>query len=294
MKTLEQSPTVLITGCSSGFGKQAVPLFLKNGWRVIATLRKAEERAHLFSEELTNYPQHLKVLSLDVTSIPETDKIIHFVQNELRNELHCLINNAGYGLFGALEDSNEAQIRAQMEVNFFGVVRLTQGILPALRKTQGRIINVSSVLGIIGMPLTSAYCASKFALEGLSESLFHELRPLGVQVSIVEPGGHRTQFGESIHWGDRSFSENSVYLEPTRRYEHFRNRLSRRPNPPNATSVAKTLLKLAEMKTMPLRVRCGSDARSVYWIKRILAESIVTGLMYRSFRKMFYVHRAIP
>src|SRR4051812_989919 len=95
---------------------------------------------------------------------------------------------------------------AQMEVGFFGAAQLIQALLPALRRARGRIINVSSVLGYIGMPLTSAYSASKFALEGLSESLHYELAPHGVQVALVEPGRHRTEFSAKVSWGERAWS----------------------------------------------------------------------------------------
>ena len=177
--------TVLITGTSSGFGRQLAPRFLNAGWTVIATLRDASKRSDLFAADLAKSPGRLFVLSLDVARENERVAAAGFIDRQFEGKLDCLVNNAGFGLFGALEDLSEDQIRRQMEVNFFGLVLLSRSLLPHLRRARGRIINITSALGYLGMPLTSLYCASKFAVEGLSESLYYELKPHGVQVAIV-------------------------------------------------------------------------------------------------------------
>src|SRR5262245_19631363 len=192
--------TILITGCSSGFGRLVIPEFLREGWHVIATMRDAANRKGIFNEELNGYRDALSLLSLDVTNEAERAAAKNFIEEKFGGKLDCLVNNAGYGLFGAVEDLSEAQIREQMEVNFFGLVLLTQMLLPQLRKASGRIINLSSVLGFTGMPMSAMYCASKFAVEGFSEGLYHELKPHGVQVALVEPGAFRTNFAEKLTW----------------------------------------------------------------------------------------------
>jgi NAD(P)-dependent dehydrogenase (short-subunit alcohol dehydrogenase family) len=188
----------LVTGSSTGIGRLAVSELLRRGWSVLATMRRADERRDLFAEELAANPGTLEVMSLDVADAGERAAVAAHVMET--GVLDCLINNAGYGLFGALEDLSEEQLRRQFEVNFFGAALLTRDLLPALRRCGGSVLLVSSVLGRTGFPLTSGYCASKYALEGLGEALYYELQPLGVRVGIVEPGGRRTRFGDNVEW----------------------------------------------------------------------------------------------
>lgn len=263
-----------------------VPAFLAAGWTVIATLRNAEERQNIFAEERLQYAQSLHLFSLDVTK-PEAHKAVaQLLAEKFQGQLDCLVNNAGYGLFGALEDMSEAQVRAEMEVNFFGTVLLTRTLLPLLRMSQGRVINLSSLLGFSGMPLGSLYCASKFAIEGFSESLAHELAPHKVQVAIVEPGGFRTNFSDNHLWGDQSLNKNSPYFKQTKAYSKFRERQATgEGNSPD--SVVKAVVGLAQAKKMPLRVRCGKDAKSLYIVKRLLPEWLYSRVMSKAYQKLF-------
>jgi NAD(P)-dependent dehydrogenase (short-subunit alcohol dehydrogenase family) len=254
------SKGVLITGCSSGFGLEMVERFLEKGWIVVATLRNASARSRLFETQKQKYGARLKLLSLDVTSEKERADAVRLVDQELSGRLDCLVNNAGYGLFGSLEDISERQLREQMEVNFFGTALMTRALLPALRRAQGRVINLSSVFGFTGFPLTSAYCASKFAVEGLTESLRVELAPHGIQVCAFEPGGYRTRFADSVLWGENSFSDSSAYLTPTRGYQAFKEKLSTVPHPAQPADVARSIVKLAGCRTMPARMVSGKDA----------------------------------
>src|SRR5688572_23972764 len=162
---------VLITGSSSGFGRLLVKAFLARDWTVVGTLRNAQRSEEIFHEELKAYAGRFFAPPLDVTREEERAAACDFIERRFEGRLDCLVNNAGFGLFGPLEESSEAQIREQMEVNFFGTVLLTRSLLPSLRKSGGRIINISSAMGYMGMPLSSMYSASKFALEGFSESL---------------------------------------------------------------------------------------------------------------------------
>src|SRR5437868_4806455 len=214
--------TVLITGTSTGFGHALVPRFLNVGWTVLATMRNAESRQDLYKDEAAKTADRLFIINLDVAAAEDRAAVAQFIDNRFDGRLDCLVNNAGFGLFGALEDVSEAQIRNQMEVNFFGLVLLTRQLLPHLRRARGRIINVSSVLGYTGMPLSALYAASKFAVEGLSESLDYELRPHGVQVAIVEPGGFRTGFRSNLAYGEKSFDESSAYSSQFAAFTRYR------------------------------------------------------------------------
>lgn len=182
----------LITGCSTGIGRELVTALLAQGWGVYATLRHASERVDLFKEELQKHPDRLRILELDVTNRDQRATVIRSV-----DRLDLLVNNAGYGLFGPLEELGEDQWRQQLETNLLGAALMTQEALPKLRESRGRVVFLSSFMGTVGHPLTSAYCASKWALEGLAESLSLELAPHGVNVNLVQLMGHRTSFAEN-------------------------------------------------------------------------------------------------
>ncbi len=263
---MPEPKTALITGTSSGFGRELVSELLRRGWSVAAGLRRARDRRGLFAAELGSYPERLRVLPLDVNNSVERLAARGEVSRFFGGRLDCLINNAGYGLFGALENLSEEQLRSQFETNFFAPALLTRLFLPLLRKARGRVINISSVVGTTGLPLTSAYCSSKFALEGLSEALYHELRPHGVQVALVEPGRFRTRFGDNVVWGAGA---EPAYERQTRNYRALKDRLSAGRGV-DSRKVVLAVARLAESARMPLRTRCGMDARLGHLASRVL------------------------
>lgn len=269
---------VLVTGTSSGFGRAIVSVLLRCGHEVFATLRDAEERRDLFDLDRTAHGERLHLLPLDVTRENERQKAVEAVAGKL----DALVNNAGCALFGALEDMTEEQLRAQLEVNFMGAALLTQKLLPALRSARGALINVSSVFGISAFPLTSAYCASKYALEGWSEALYHELRPHGVRVHLVEPGGHRTGFAASSEWASRA---STTYARQTAAYHVLRDKLASRPGRP-ASTVAERVLTLIERPSRRLRLPVGPDALFTSAFRR-LPDAISTPLSGVLFDRMF-------
>ncbi|MGV3578286.1 SDR family oxidoreductase [Brevundimonas sp.] len=185
--------TVLITGCSSGFGLAAVELFADEGWNVVATVRRLEDGA-LFAGRA-----NVLLARLDVQD-PETmaDAIQQGIDRFGR--IDALINNAGFGLFGLFEGTSSEKVREQFEVNVFGLMETTRAILPHFRANRsGVVVNITSGAGVFGLPMSSLYNASKFAVEGFSEALFYELEPLGVRVKLVEPGGVlATKFGQRV------------------------------------------------------------------------------------------------
>jgi NAD(P)-dependent dehydrogenase (short-subunit alcohol dehydrogenase family) len=182
--------TVLITGCSTGFGEATARLFAARGWNVVATMRRPEAGAGLAALD------NVLVTRLDVE---DRDSIAAAISAGIARfgRLDVLINNAGFGLFGVFEATPREKIQEQFDVNVFGLMDVSRAILPHFRSNRsGVIINISSGAGVFTLPMISLYCASKFALEGFSEALSYELSGLGITVKIVEPGGvTSTDFG---------------------------------------------------------------------------------------------------
>jgi NAD(P)-dependent dehydrogenase (short-subunit alcohol dehydrogenase family) len=179
-----------ITGASSGFGDAFARYALAQGYRVVATARDTAKLAAIAAID----PERVLVHRLDVTQPGDAEAPVAAAIARF-GRIDVLINNAGYGIVGAVEETPEAELRAQMETNFFGAVAVTQSALPRMRaQRSGAIVNISSLGGQLSMPGFGAYSASKFALEGLSEALAGEMAPFGVKVMIVEPGAFRTGF----------------------------------------------------------------------------------------------------
>jgi NAD(P)-dependent dehydrogenase (short-subunit alcohol dehydrogenase family) len=283
--------TVLITGCSSGFGMGMVSRFLEEGWDVLATLRNADERRSLFHEQMGRYGAQLTLLDLDVTSIQGRTTAEQYIAKNLDGKLDCLVNNAGYGIFGALEDATEEQIRHQFEVNLFGTALLTRTLLPFLRKAKGRIISISSVYGLTGMPLSGIYCSSKYAVEGLMESLYYELMPHGVQVALVEPGGFRTSFATNTLWA-KPPQHASPYQVQTHNYNALVKKLTSRKSAPDPMLVVEKVIALTRNPRMKLRNPIGQDARSVTLLLKLLPGRFANSIFAFAFRKMFL--KSIP
>ena len=181
--------TILITGSSTGIGRATVLKFQKEGWNVIATMRSPEK------EEILNTLDNVLVNKLDVQDLGSIEKSVK-EGIEKFGKIDALLNNAGYGLMGTFESASREAIERQFNVNVFGLFDVTKALLPHFRENkQGVIINISSIGGRMTFPLMPLYHATKFAVEGFSESLHYELQPLGIKVKIVEPGGVATDFG---------------------------------------------------------------------------------------------------
>lgn len=262
--------SVLITGCSSGIGLGLVRMFLARGWKVTAAVRNPGAMAEA--------PGGARVVALDLA---DEARILSVAAGFDR--LDCLVNNAGYALTGPFSSYAPEQMRRQLQVNVLGPALLTQALLPALARASGRVINVSSVAGEVGMPMNSFYCASKFAVEGLTESLRHELAEAGVQLAMVEPAGFRTRFAANMEWGARPPAAGTPADRQLADYRAMQARmLSRGGRTP--APVIEAIADLAEMTTMPLRTRVGSDARALRRLRRWLPEALflkIVGVIYR-------------
>lgn len=184
--------TIFITGASAGLGKAAAKLFHSKGWRVIATMRDIQRET-----ELITLP-NVAVLPLDVTNASQIEMIVKKAIEYYKVDV--VLNNAGYGLIGPLEAFTDAQITRQINTNLLGVLRVTKAFIPYFRaQKKGAFINVSSMFGLMGYPTCSVYSATKWAIEGFSESLAYDLAHFGVKVKIIAPGGIQTDFaGKSL------------------------------------------------------------------------------------------------
>ncbi|WP_338674124.1 SDR family oxidoreductase [Streptomyces sp. SCSIO 30461] len=195
-QSVESSPVVLITGTSSGIGLAAAVAAAQAGWRTVATLRDTS-RSDALREAAAEAGVELDIRQLDVTDAASVTAAIDSVVAD-HGRLDALVNNAGAGHLGTLENETVDDVRKVMEVNFFGVLAASKAALPHLRASGGRLITVTSVGGIIGQPFNEAYCAAKFAVEGYMESLAPVAATLGVKVSVIEPGAVATEFVSNI------------------------------------------------------------------------------------------------
>lgn len=241
--------TVFITGASSGFGKETVRTFHEKGWNVVATMRNPSQAAVAGLDGVL-------VERLDVTDETSIASAVTAAIGAF-GQIDVLVNNAGYGALGALEAASDAEIRRQMEVNLFGLIAVTKGVLPFMRARQsGVIVNVSSMGGRVTFPFSTLYHATKFAVEGLTESLQFELNPLGIRTKLIEPGGYRTDFaGRSMS----SFGGGGIdgYQQP---WDRFAAKLAKWDFSENIREVADVIYQAATDGTEQLRYPVGVDA----------------------------------
>jgi NAD(P)-dependent dehydrogenase (short-subunit alcohol dehydrogenase family) len=271
----ERRQIALITGSSSGIGFETSLLLARNGIYTYATMRnfsKSQEILDIAKKECLP----LKVLTLDVTDEKSTQKAIDMVIYE-QNRIDVLVNNAGYSLVGALEQISMDEIKEEFETNFFGIIKLIQKVLPQMRKQQsGRIINVSSLAGRIGLPIASAYVSSKFALEGLSESLKYEVQDFGIYVILMEPGVIKTNFIKNLKIGKQVItSENGdvntssadlPYADISqKRISAFKPRFEKGSSP---KEVANSILEAATSDKPNFRYIVGQDASKLMEIRK--------------------------
>lgn len=192
-----------ITGCSTGFGRELAKYLLENGHSVAVTARSVEKVQDLVEINKDN----AIALTLDVTKKSQISEAVDEAVNYF-GQIDVLVNNAGFGYFGAVEESDESEVRSMFETNFWGLAEVTRAVLPTMRKEKsGTIVNISSIGGIVGFPGVGYYNATKFAVNGFSEALQKEVEPLGIHVMIVEPSGFRTD------WAGRSANDATVKID---------------------------------------------------------------------------------
>jgi NAD(P)-dependent dehydrogenase (short-subunit alcohol dehydrogenase family) len=246
----------LVTGSSSGIGKETSLSLAREGYFTYATMRnleKADVIKKIAEEE--NLP--LKVIKLDVDDENSVENAVKTIIDE-KQRIDVLVNNAGWGIWGTTEDVSIKEFKEQFETNFFSVVRMIQKVAPVMRKQgSGNIVNISSIAGRIGFPVSTAYISSKFAIEGLSESLRYELGPFGVNVIIIEPGVIKTNFCDSMRTAKKA-DESDVYRDITIKVISGVKMMAEMGTPPK--EVANVIIKsLKEENPLP-RYVVGNDA----------------------------------
>ncbi len=260
---------VIITGSSSGFGLLTSLEFAKNGYLVIATMRNVEKQTELIEKATSlHIEQNIKIHPLDVTSEESIGKFTIFINNLERIDI--LINNAGYASGGFAEEIPIEEYRKQFETNVFGAIAVTQAILPIMRRQKrGKIINVSSISGKMGFPGLSPYVTSKYALEGWSESLRLEVKPFGIDVSLIEPGSYNTNIWEIGQKLAEATSESeSPYKEYMKKIEqHIHNGSETLGNPKD---VAEKIVAIAESQHPTLRYPIGKGVKLMILLKNLL------------------------
>ncbi|HEY3404442.1 MAG TPA: SDR family NAD(P)-dependent oxidoreductase [Ohtaekwangia sp.] len=257
--------TILITGASKGFGKIWAKTFLKRGYNVAATARNTETLNDLVQE----FGNAVLPITLDVNKREQCFAAVKQAKQHF-GKIDIVINNAGYGLFGTIEETSEKEARDQIETNVFGLLWITQAVLPVMREQgSGHILQVSSALGVATMPVLGLYNASKWAVEGLSETLATEVNGFGIKVTLVEPNGFSTDWGgiSAIH-----------AQQPLKEYDGvkaaFHASLSGEDlfGKPEATSDA--IVKLVESSNPPLRLFLGKVA--LPWVKQVYTDRLAT------------------
>ncbi|MFQ5940426.1 MAG: SDR family oxidoreductase [Nitrososphaerales archaeon] len=260
----------VVTGSSSGIGLATSLLLARNGFHTYGTMRNVGKSGSI-ADIIKKENLSLQVLQLDVNDDKSVKNAIDKIVSEERR-LDVLVNNAGYGLLGCVEDLSLDGVRDIFETNLFGVVRVTQAVLPVMRKQRsGTIVNVSSILGRVGFPVTPAYTSTKFALEGLSESMRYELEQFGIKVIILEPGVVRTDFLDNMKITKKAKHSRSSYTQLTQKVYAGYKLLMTHGTPPE--EVAKVILEAVTSDNPDPRYLAGNDAAMVMEARKNMSDS---------------------
>jgi len=255
----------LVTGASSGIGKETAKLLIQKGVIVYGAARRVEKMSDLKDVGV-------KLLAMDVTN---EEEMVKGIEEILRNEgrIDILINNAGYGSFGALEDVPISEAKYQFEVNIFGLARLTQLVLPTMRKQHsGKIINISSIGGKLGEPHGVWYHATKYAVEGLSDSLRMELKQFGIKVVIIEPGSIITEWNSIAREHLLKVSGNSDYKKLANKHANMLAQADKYGSKPIV--VAKTIVRAALANNPKTRYATGGGAKLILFLRSVLSDKM--------------------
>jgi short-subunit dehydrogenase len=276
----------LVTGCSTGIGYITSLTLARNGFYTYATMRNLDKSSNI-KKISSKESLPLEVLQLDVTNDESTKNVMEVLKAE-KNRIDVLVNNAGYGLIGSIEEISIKELKAQFETNLFGVIRVTQQVLPIMRMQKeggGRIINVSSIGGILGYPLSAAYSSTKFAVEGLIESMRYEVEPFGIKTILIEPAFViDTNFHNNVKVPEKTTSDSysSPYKEFTRKlFENYWNVQNEYQT--KAEDVAKIILKAAISDNPKQRYQVGKYSEMMVKTKYTYSDSELKNIMQKQF-----------
>jgi len=275
---MPEKKIVFITGCSSGFGLVSSVYLASKGYQVIATMRNLDKRHDLLNE-CKPAGCNIDILQLDVTDVSSIDKAVDIVYKRY-GRIDVLVNNAGYAICGFFEDLSEEDIRKQMDTNFFGVQNVTRRVIPIMRqKRQGKIINISSISGLYALPGLGAYNASKWALEGFSESLRYELKVFGIDVILIEPGPYKTKIFTDNACYARGFNDKkSLYYDLSQYFvKRVDKNINRKFNDPKCIAVL--IEKLITSKNPSFRNIPDFNSRMLYFLRKYLPFRIFSMLL---------------
>lgn len=272
-----QRPVVLLTGASSGIGYDVAPLLVRYGYTVYGAARRVEKIEELASEGV-------KALSMDVTDEASMEAAVQQII-DAEGRIDVLINNAGYGSYGAIEDVPIDEARRQFEVNLFGLARLTQLVLPHMRaRGSGRILNISSMAGRITSPLGAWYHATKYALEAFSDALRMEIEEFGIDVVIIEPGGIKTPWGFIAADHLEESSRNGVYAAQAQRVAaNMRKLYSPSSNLSEPTVISNAILRALEARRPKTRYLVGFGAKPSVFLHTVLPDRLFDKVARRIF-----------
>jgi NAD(P)-dependent dehydrogenase (short-subunit alcohol dehydrogenase family) len=274
---------VVVTGSSSGIGFETSLLLAKSGFYTYATVHKLEgEGSRQIIDIAKKEKLPLEVVQLDVNSDESvTDTINSIVKKH--NRIDAIVNNAGYALGGALEETSMDEIRKQFETNFFGAVRVMRAAIPFMRiQRSGKIINITSMGGRISIPLSTFYHGSKFALEGVSESLQYELEPFGIKMILIEPGAVGSNFWKSIKIANGATSPNSPYTQLADNMSKTFKKMEE--NAMHPSEVAKTILNVVTSDDPQLRYVVGNDATKIIEARQNMSDKEFGNLIKDQFK----------
>ena len=242
-----------ITGCSTGFGRELAKQVLELGHKAVVASRKTDDVADI----VTDYPDTSIAVKLDVTN---SDEIKSSVEEAIKKfgQIDVLVNNAGIGYFGAIEESEDNEVRRMFEINFWGLANMTKAVLPLMRKQRsGNIVNIASIGGLVGFPAVGYYNATKFAVDGFSDALSKETAPLGIKVTVVCPSGFRTD------WAGRSANNSKIVIDDYKttaetNKNNIRGYSGKQPGDP--VRAAKAIIDAVESENPPLHLLLGAAA----------------------------------
>ncbi len=280
---MTQARVAVITGSSSGFGLLTAVELARRGYRVVATMRNLERRGRLDeAAKAAGVAERIDVRRLDVTETPAIAPVVDGIVRD-HERIDVLVNNAGFAMAGFIEDLRLEEIREQLDTNFFGHVAMTKAVLPVMRaQKSGHILMISSINGRAATPVVSSYSASKWALEGWSESLRMEMLAIGVKVVLIEPGAFQTDIWDrNVKIGQRVFDRSSPNAERGRRYsEYVKTKVVKR----DARVVARKIADVADDPNPRLRYLVGPDAHMMSWIKFLLPWKVYERMITKAIR----------